>query len=236
MRKPLEEKIEDTKNIIAERLGEFGYSCYIAWSGGKDSTLVVYFAIRYLPDVPVMFNNTGVEHPETINYVRKLAKEWNLNLIETKPIKPFWKVVEEYGFPKFRGKWGTPHCCLYLKEYPARKVIKERGFKAVMTGITASESRQRALLIMRHGFCYYCKDEKIQKIHPLWHWTPRDVLEFYKREDIPLNPIYRKVERCGCIPCTGHLGYRKQIGKINKELLQVIMRKRGQESLGKWLK
>jgi len=231
LRKPLKQKIDDTENIIAERLGEFGYSLYVAWSGGKDSTLVVHFARKYLPDVPVMFNNTGVEYPETVEYVRRLAQEWELNLIETKPLMPFWKVVERFGLPERRSKVGTPQCCRYLKEYPAMRVIKEKGFKAVMTGITGAENKQRELLILRKGFCYFAKEEGIQKIHPLYHWTPQDVLRFYKREGLPLNPIYAKVDRCGCMPCTGHIGWKSKMGRTNPKLLRHIMRMQGYSSL-----
>jgi len=51
------------------------------------------------PNISVIFNNTGVEHPETVRFVRDLAERWKLNLIEIRPEVSFWEIVEKHGFP-----------------------------------------------------------------------------------------------------------------------------------------
>ena len=86
---PLKDKYAITQVIIERQLRELGKDVAVAWSGGKDSTLVLYFVIQKFPKVPVIFNNTGVEYPETIAFVRDMTVAWNLNLIETKPVKTY---------------------------------------------------------------------------------------------------------------------------------------------------
>lgn len=75
----------------------------ICWSGGKDSTVMLHMIINQKPNTPVIFVDSGVDFPETINYIKKMKKEWNLNLIITKPDKDqtFWDVGKKYGWPIF---------------------------------------------------------------------------------------------------------------------------------------
>ncbi len=133
-----EEKIEYTKKIIKKAYNEFGKKLSVSCSFGKDSTVVLYLAREIYPDIPVLWANTGVEFPETVKFARKLTKEWDLNLIEIKPIKTFWECVKEYGFPwprkaKMKNGYkapGTPRCCYYMKEKPLKDKIHELGIKA----------------------------------------------------------------------------------------------------------
>jgi len=244
LEKPHSLKVEESKDIIAERLWEFIPDVYVAFSGGKDSTVVLYLALQEYPDIPVMFNNTGVEHPATIKYVQQLVKEWDVNLIETKPIKSFWQCVKEYGYPAYRGRskrgtGGSPRCCIYTKERPAHNVIKERGYRAVLTGITGAESMQRRLLIIKYGHCYSTDKNmpwQMRKIHPIWNWTPDDVWQFIEENGLPYNPIYDEgLERCGCMPCTGHIGWREKLIKHNPAMAKKITDDMGEPLLDNYL-
>jgi len=53
------------------------------------------------PNIPVIYNDTGVEFPETRRFVRSIAAQWNLNLIVAKPARghSFWSVCEKDGWP-----------------------------------------------------------------------------------------------------------------------------------------
>ena len=89
----------ETNEIIRHHFEEFTPDkIVVAWSGGKDSTLIFWLVRQINPDITVVFNNTGVELPETIKFIRRMTAEWNINLIETKPyLKNFWQCVKEYG-------------------------------------------------------------------------------------------------------------------------------------------
>lgn len=67
----------------------FDSNLAVAFSGGKDSLTVLHLSLQVNPEMPVVFNNTTVDFPETILFVRKLADEWHLNLHVTKPKKGF---------------------------------------------------------------------------------------------------------------------------------------------------
>jgi len=211
----------------------------VACSFGKDSIIVLHMALKYDPNIKVMFNNTGVEFPETIKYKDKIKKEWNLNLIETQPYKKnFWKCIEDYGVPGIRVKGkgsNTPKCCYYCKERPAEKEFRRQGITAVFTGITAEESSQRRLLVTRYDnmnktkdnlkFCgqrYFAKSWNMWKIHPIAYWKEKEVWDYIKENKIPINEVYTKwngiYKRCGCLPCTAYLDWEKKLSKTHPKL------------------
>jgi len=199
-----------------------------------------------------MFNNTGVEIPETLDFIKLIRKQWNLNFIETKPEKTYWQCVEQYGFPEFKssrkkkeGKTKTPMCCYHLKEVPFRKMIKKHGFTAIFTGIREEESwnrRLNAIKMSNKGYhdgikmCgqrYYAKKENVWKYHPITLWTHQQVWDYIKKNNLPYNKAYnyKTVERTGCMPCTAYMGWQEQLREINPKLYEMIQAKKGQTLL-----
>ena len=228
-----DEKLTYTREVIRKAYEEFGDKLSVSCSFGKDSLVVLALAREVLPDIPVLWANTGVEFPETVKFARKLAEEWNLNLIECKPVKTFWQCVEEYGFPwprKIRLKNGTkapgtPRCCYYMKELPMRKAVEELGIEATIDGVRAEESYNRKWAIIRHGVQVFVKKKGYWFIHPIAYWTSSDIWRFIEENSLPVNPLYDKIERIGCITCTAHFGWEKQMATVSPGLYRLIMRK-----------
>ena len=99
---PLEQKINMSKKRIKQWLNKFGVNgCYVAFSGGKDSTVLKHLVeqcikedYRYRGDIPSVFSNTGLEYPEIVDFTRTQE-----NVIEIRPKMPFNQVIEKYGYP-----------------------------------------------------------------------------------------------------------------------------------------
>jgi phosphoadenosine phosphosulfate reductase len=230
----------EPEKLIEQAIRRYKENIAVACSFGKDSIVVLHMALKFNPNIKVVFNNTGVEFPENIKYKEKIKKLWNLNLIETKPIKTFWQCIEEYGVPDIRVKnkgSNTPMCCIYCKEKPADKVYKDNKIIAIMTGITAEESRQRKLLIARYDnkddshdnvkFCgqrYYMRSSGFWKLHPIVYWREEDVWRYIKENNIPINPVYQKwggiYDRVGCLPCTAYRFWEQRLSKSHPVLFK----------------
>lgn len=73
----------------------------VCWSGGKDSTVVLHLCLLNKPDIPVLYSDSGVDFPETNEFIKQLSKEWELNLHVAKPKRGegFWDCVRKYGWP-----------------------------------------------------------------------------------------------------------------------------------------
>lgn len=231
---PLKDKITRTNQIILNVLKK-SKKPLIACSWGKDSIVVTHLVLKWCENVTVLFNNTLVEYPQTYEYRDKILEEWNIkNYIETKPIKTFWQCVEDYGYPHFRSgkdhkkKGHTPKCCHYMKEKPAMNVIKQGKFDLEFMGLLAAESMNRRLLFLRLGEIYYSKTWGCIKCNPIFFWKESDVLGYIKRENIPMNEVYKTQKRNGCIPCTGFKGWEKVLAKTNPQIYKKISHDMGQ--------
>lgn len=111
--KPLEWKIAKAQEIIRETFKQ-GRKVALAFSGGKDSTALWHLIRETCPEeaanMVVIFGNTGVEYKESLDFARKLGKEWGGdNFYETKldrikvprlkyeAQKEVWALIEKRG-------------------------------------------------------------------------------------------------------------------------------------------
>lgn len=93
---PLEEKIKYSIDRIMEWFAYWDGLVYVAFSGGKDSTVLAHLVRSVYPDVPLVFCNTGLEFPENVKFVNTFKEK---NLIILKPKKNYKEVINLYGYP-----------------------------------------------------------------------------------------------------------------------------------------
>lgn len=90
----LRAKIDLTKSRIKEWYDHFNGQVYVAFSGGKDSTVLLHIVRSMYPDVPAVYADTGLEYPEIREFVRSIP-----NVVWVRPKMGFKEVIEKYGFP-----------------------------------------------------------------------------------------------------------------------------------------
>lgn len=222
------------EDIVAEALK---HKVYLAFSGGRCSQVALHYTIQQRPDIPVVFNNTGIEYPETVKHIRKIAKDWSLNYHELEPEANFWDLVKEHGFPQLRGsskgkRARKPACCTYLKEAPANKFRKENEMDGYITGLRVEESRPRALVIFQKGPFYKAKRDRVWRFHPVALMSLEELMRYVKINDIELNPLYAQgLPRVGCLPCTGFTTWREQLRIMKPQFFKWLNREY-QKSVG----
>lgn len=91
---PLSVKIRLTERRIQEWYEAHNGNVYVAFSGGKDSTVLIDIVRSIYPEVPAVFSDTGLEYPEIKEFVRGVE-----NVTWLKPKKNFKQVIDEYGYP-----------------------------------------------------------------------------------------------------------------------------------------
>ena len=233
--------ILEPMECIEKAINDFGDDLSVSCSFGSCSVVVLHMALSLDPNIKVIFNNTGVDYPETYRYRDLLEEKWSLNLIETKPVKSFWECVRKWGLPNIRVRretqkrrgytysTGRPPCCRYLKELPWAHACREHNIKASLTGLRAAESRMRMFNFSDRGQYYYTKTYKIWKFNPVAFWTHAQVWQYLKDHDLPVNEVYTKLglERSGCMPCTGYKGWSEILARVNPKLYRHIQRLRG---------
>lgn len=96
----LDQKIDHSLGVIDQFVGRLGLEhVYVSFSGGKDSTIVLWLARKLYPEIKAVFCNTGNEYPDIVRFVREERdlRGANIEIIQPK-MKPK-EVLERYGFP-----------------------------------------------------------------------------------------------------------------------------------------
>ncbi|MCP4645844.1 MAG: phosphoadenosine phosphosulfate reductase family protein [bacterium] len=91
---PLSAKVRLTEHRIRDWHSHWRGMVYVAFSGGKDSTVLLHIVRRLYPNVPAVFCDTGLEFPEIREFVKTID-----NVTWLKPKMNFREVLEKYGYP-----------------------------------------------------------------------------------------------------------------------------------------
>lgn len=89
-KKPLDHKVEAAIRAIQDGYDICRSKAAFAFSGGKDSTVLLHIAKTHFPEQfaqsAIIFGNTGVEYPESLSFARELGKSWGgENFYEARP-------------------------------------------------------------------------------------------------------------------------------------------------------
>ena len=221
-REPLWKKIKMAQRVLND-LFRATDNVAVAFSGGKDSLVALHLALQIKPDIPVLFVNTGIEFPESLEYTRQLEEKWNLNFHEANAKVNFWKLAEEKGLPvagrgnstfmrdlsEKSGVKLSNACCHQMKEAPARQFYREHNIEGTITGLRVSESMMRKLNFADYGALRYSSIYKTLISWPLYAWLDGDIFKYIEKNNLPLNPIYEKgYARVGCWPCLQDMFYK----------------------------
>lgn len=185
----LDKKIE--RSIKFLQIACKGKDVELAYSGGKDSDVILELAKMAGIDYRAIYKNTTIDPPHTIAH----CKSKGVEIIP--PKKTFAKIIQENGLPT---RWSR-FCCKFLKEYKI-------GDK-VITGVRRSESRKRAERYKEPTQCrVYPKGERVEIFMPILEWSNEDVKEFIAERGIKCHPLYYDEEgnfhverRLGCLCC-----------------------------------
>jgi phosphoadenosine phosphosulfate reductase len=162
-----------------------------------EDMVALHMLRKHLPDVPVIFLETGYHFAELIAYRDRLAAEWGLNLVNAMPAT----TVKE-----FEGQFGKLHivqptaCCQARKVEPLMRSLEPYDWW--FTGLRREQSPTRAGLKK-------VEDHKtptgkyLKKVSVLADWDWTRVTEYAEREGIPQLELYaRGYTSIGCEPCT----------------------------------
>lgn len=179
-------------DIAIERLREFepnalakspdGY--YVAYSGGKDSDVILNLVRQSGVKYTAHHNLTTCDPPELVRHVKMQP-----DVIIHRPELTMWQLIRKKKCPPRRN---MRYCC---------KVLKEGGGhdRIVVTGVRWGESARRAKRRMVET-CYQNKSK--QFLHVIIDWSSNDVWQYIKQENIDYCKLYDEgFKRLGCVLC-----------------------------------
>ncbi len=96
--------------------------CTVAFSGGKDSLVTLLLVKDVVKDPKVLFVDTGLEFPETVEHTKRVAQDLGVELIVEHAGDAFWQAFGYFGPPGRDDRW----CCKTYKLGHKAKIIRER--------------------------------------------------------------------------------------------------------------
>ncbi len=170
----------------------------VSFSGGKDSMALLLLSIKALGDVKILFNNTGIEAPQTLEYVNRVAEKYGLELLVADAGDGFWRGVEVFGPPARDYRW----CCKVAKLVPIARLVKER-FRGKRLLMLVGQRRWESLARYKSPPVWRNRWIPGATIaSPINEWSALHVWLYLFREGAPVNPLYEMgFDRIGCWPC-----------------------------------
>lgn len=94
----LNQKIDHSLGVIDQFITKTNSKVYLAFSGGKDSTVLMHLCEVLKKDILCVFVNTGCEYPDIVRFVYD-CKEQGHNIQIIRPNMTPREVWAKYGFP-----------------------------------------------------------------------------------------------------------------------------------------
>jgi phosphoadenosine phosphosulfate reductase len=162
-----------------------------------EDMVVLHMLRQRLPDVPVIFLETGYHFTELLAYRDRMTAEWGLNLINALPKTTLKEHEAQHGLLYIVQ---PTQCCQIRKVEPLMRHLEP--FDWWFTGLRREQSPTRANLRK-------VEDHKtptgkmMKKVSILADWTMAQVDEYASAHGIPRLGLYdRGYTSIGCEPCT----------------------------------
>jgi phosphoadenosine phosphosulfate reductase len=197
-------RVEAARRLIHEAAAHDDLPWCIAFSGGKDSTVLLHLVERERPGLAVAWLDDGWDYPEAIEFVDATEQRLGRRILrvhvptESPYAAPaenlFWSEMGDPGFD------------------PAVAHPEDMGFEEWRTGyhgytgVREQESNTRRLHLRTHGALYYSRPWGHWVCCPLAEWRVDDVWAYIAAYDLPVNPVYARL---------GALGVRRDMQRVN---------------------
>lgn len=186
-----------------------------SFSGGKDSLAALGVLLNVVKRPELLFINTGLEFPETIDYVKKFSEESRLKLHVADAGNAFWENVDTFGPPAKDFRW----CCKVCKLGPITDLISKRYPKGTITiegnRMLESFARSKIGFVSKNPFV-----PNQTNLNPVREWSSAEVWGFIWMKNLLYNPLYeRDYERIGCYLCASCLSSEwRKTGELHPDL------------------
>lgn len=206
---------QEAVDFVRKVSSETGLPALVSFSGGKDSLVTYHLVEKALGKVPLLFNDTGLELPETVEYVRKFAESRGAEVILASAGDIFWLGLAVLGPPARDYRW----CCKTCKLVPTASTIS-RFFKQ---GVLSFVGQRRLESAARAASPRVYKNRWLPGVvvaAPILNWSALEVWLYIFREKLEVNPLYLNgFDRLGCWLCPAvELGEVEYLKRIHPEL------------------
>lgn len=181
-------RLSESERIIAQALEKMR-SPLVAFSAGKDSSVVLHLVRAQAPETRAAWGDEEWNLPETLVLVNTTP-----NLIRTAfpdEHAEFFKVWQDTAPP---GGTILIDRTQYTEWDYQRKLIGNDG---TFLGLRMEENSKRRLHLKRRGALFFCERHGVWECNPIAQWTVEDVWTYIMSRNVPYNAAYDKLAEMG---------------------------------------
>jgi phosphoadenosine phosphosulfate reductase len=179
--------------VLAESEGTACITCSFQ-AGGM---VVLDLLRKRVPDIPVLFVDTGYHFPETYAFRDRITELWGLNLVN---VTAKQSVAEQETKLGILNQTDPDRCCRLRKVEPLHNGLQP--FDIWFTGLRREQSSARKAVrtIEEHRLP---SGKVLLKANPIAAWTEKQVWIYTLENRIDYLPLYNDgYTSIGCQPCT----------------------------------
>jgi phosphoadenosine phosphosulfate reductase len=184
--------------LLENLLGQHAESPVCLTCSFQAEDMIVLSLLRSrIPNVPVLFLETGYHFSDTYEFRDRIAKEWKLNLVNVLPKKTVEQQESDFGILY---REDPAKCCQLRKVEPLMESLEP--FEVWFTGLRREQSPTRRNLkkVEHHRLP---SGKTLVKVSLLADWTWAQVWEYTGKHGLDYLPQYDQgYLSIGCEPCT----------------------------------
>lgn len=177
--------IAKAEDIIRWAKAEFGQHLVMSTSFGIQSAVMLHLVTQIVPEIPVIWIDTGYLPSETYLFAEELVQRLNLNIFVYQSHLSPARMEAIHG--KLWQKKDIESLNLYdriRKVEPMQRALKDLQAHAWLAGLRQNQTqfRQKLDFVNQQGKQY--------KILPILKWNSRDVYQYLTKHDLPYHPFF----------------------------------------------
>jgi phosphoadenosine phosphosulfate reductase len=170
--------------IVKWAANTFGDGLAMSTSFGIHSAVMLHMVTQVLPEVPVIWVDTGYLPASTYVFAENLTQRLNLNLkVYQSPLSPA-RMEALYGRLWAQDVESFNRYDQIRKVEPMQRALQELGVTAWIAGLRSNQTDHRKTLtpVSLQGNVY--------KVLPILNWSSKAVYDYLMANDLPYHPLF----------------------------------------------
>ncbi|VXD16621.1 Phosphoadenosine phosphosulfate reductase [Planktothrix serta PCC 8927] len=175
----------DGLNVVQWAAEAFGEGLVMSTSFGIQSAVMLHLVTRVVPNIPIVWVDTGYLPTETYIFAEELTQRLNLNLkVYQSPISPARMEALHGRLWEKNDVEALNYYDKIRKVEPMQRALQELNATAWLAGLRADQTHHRKTLnrVIKQSGRY--------KVHPILSWNSRDIYQYLTAHDLPYHPYF----------------------------------------------
>jgi len=175
---------DPASEVVRWAFRRFGSS--VALASSFEDCVIIHVVTQVIPEIEVIFLDTGSHFPETLEYAEQIRSRYELNLRIVRP------GPEADAWP-----CGSARCCELRKVVPLARALE--GRLAWISGLRRVDASTR----VDAPIVSWDEARSMVKVNPIATWSDLDVASYVAEHKLPTHPLLsRGYLSIGCAPTT----------------------------------